>query len=87
MLATSPQAVELLIVRSQSLANRRHLPSQAKVRSTTHRLGSKTKPFALFGHLTISRRLIHFIQRGLDIDIELMFGLWSSYVRLTRCLT
>ena len=54
ILATSAQAVELSIVRSQSLANRRHLPSHAKVRSTTHRLGSRTKPFALSGRLTVS---------------------------------
>ena len=54
ILATSAQAVELSIVRSQSLANRRHLPSHAKVRSTTHRMGSRTKPFALSGRLTVS---------------------------------
>ena len=54
ILARSAQAVELSIVRSQSLANRRHLPSHAKVRSTTHRLGSRTKPFALSGRLTVS---------------------------------
>src|ERR1700686_2503981 len=32
---------------SQSLASLRHRPSQAKVRSTTHRLGRTTKAFAL----------------------------------------
>ena len=31
---------------SQSLPSRRHRPSQAKVRSTTHRLGKTAKPFA-----------------------------------------
>ena len=31
-----------------------NLPSHAKVRSTTHRLGSRTKPFALSGRLTVS---------------------------------
>jgi hypothetical protein len=39
--------VRLLRLRhSQSLASRRHRPSQAKVRSTTPRLGRTTKPCA-----------------------------------------
>src|SRR3954449_11396155 len=40
MLATRAQALELSIVFSQSLARRRHRPSQASVRSTTHRRGN-----------------------------------------------
>ena len=39
---------------SQSLANLRHRPSQEKVRSTTHRLGKTSKPFAVSERLTIS---------------------------------
>ena len=39
---------------SQSLASLRHLPSHAKVRSTTQRLGTSTKPFAASERLTIS---------------------------------
>ena len=41
MLATRAQALELSIVFSQSLARRRHRPSQASVRSTAHRLRLK----------------------------------------------
>ncbi len=40
---------------SQSFANRRHLPSHAKVRSTTQRRGRTSKPFALSVRLTIWR--------------------------------
>ncbi|AWI61868.1 transposase [Sinorhizobium fredii] len=40
---------------SQSLANRRHLPSHAKVRSTTQRRGRTSKPLALSVRLTIWR--------------------------------
>nr|KIS30089.1 hypothetical protein TQ38_24740 [Novosphingobium sp. P6W] len=40
-------AVEDAMVVSQSLARRRHRPSHAKVRSTTHRRGRTWKPFAL----------------------------------------
>jgi len=39
---------------SQSFANLRHLPSHAKVRSTTQRRGMTSKPFALSERLTIS---------------------------------
>ena len=39
---------------SWSLGFRRDRASQAKVRSTTQRLGSGTKPLASFGRLTIS---------------------------------
>lgn len=39
---------------SQSLANLRHRPSQAKVRSTTHRRGSTSKPLAVPERFTIS---------------------------------
>lgn len=40
--------------RSKSLASLRHLPSHAKVRSTTHRRGRTSKPLALSDRLTIS---------------------------------
>jgi transposase len=39
---------------SQSLASRRHRPSQPMVRSTIHRMGSTTKPLAWSDRLTIS---------------------------------
>ena len=39
-------AVAILVRFSKSLANRRHRFSQASVRSTTHRLGMTTNPFA-----------------------------------------
>lgn len=42
------------MVRSKSLANRRHLSSQANVRSTTHRRGKTSKPLALSDRLMIS---------------------------------
>jgi len=42
------------MVRSKSLASLRHLPSHAKVRSTTHRRGKTWKPMTPFGRLTIS---------------------------------
>ena len=37
---------------SQSLASRRQRPSQAKVRSTTHRRGRTSKPLAVSERLT-----------------------------------
>jgi len=39
---------------SQSFARRRHLPSQANVRSTTHRRGRTSNPFANSDRFTIS---------------------------------
>ena len=54
MLAMQVHAVELSIVRSQSFASLRQRPSQAKVRSTTHRRGSSSKPCAVSERLTIS---------------------------------
>ena len=42
MLAMAAHAVELSIDRTQSLARRRHLPSHAKVRSTTQQRGNET---------------------------------------------
>lgn len=39
---------------SQSLASLRHRPSQAKVRSTTHRRGRTSKPLAVSVRLIIS---------------------------------
>jgi hypothetical protein len=46
MWATKIQATALSIVASKSLARRRHRPSQPRVRSPTHRRGSRTKPWA-----------------------------------------
>ena len=43
---------------SQSFASLRQRPSHAKVRSTTHRLGMTSKPFAVSERLTISS--VHF---------------------------
>ncbi len=54
MLAMNVHAVELSIVRSQSLASLRHRPSQAKVRSTTHRRGITANPLAVSLCLTTS---------------------------------
>ncbi len=54
MLAINVQAVELARDFSQSFARRRHLPSHAKVRSTTHRRGRTSKPFAVSERLMIS---------------------------------
>jgi len=47
-------AVALSMVRSKSLASLRLRPSQAKVRSTTQRRGSSSKPLAWSDRLTIS---------------------------------
>lgn len=44
MEATNIHASALAIVASKSLASRRQRPSQAKVRSTTHRCGRTSKP-------------------------------------------
>ena len=38
---------------SRSTLRRRHLPSQANVRSTVHRIGSVTQPSASFGRRTM----------------------------------
>ena len=54
MEAMSAQVVEDAIEVSQSLASRRHRPSHAKVRSTTHRRGKRTKPLAASERLMIS---------------------------------
>ncbi len=45
--------------RSSSRAKRRNRAAQAKVRSTTQRRGSKTKPRLASGSLTTSRRIPH----------------------------
>jgi len=47
-------ASEDRIVFSRSLLSRRHLPSQAKVRSTVHRIGSFTQPSAPSGRRTMT---------------------------------
>ena len=52
--AKSRTARAVLVRFSKSLASRRHLPSQANVLSTTHRLGMTSKPTAVSDRLTIS---------------------------------
>lgn len=52
--AISAHAVEEAMEVSQSLARRRHLPSQAKVRSTTYRRGSTSELLAASERLMIS---------------------------------
>ena len=52
--AKSRKARAVLVRFSKSLASRRHLPSQANVLSTTHRLGMTSKPTAASDRLTIS---------------------------------
>lgn len=54
MFAIKTQACADSSCRSQSFASLRHLPSHAKVRTTTHRRGRTSKPLALSGRLTIS---------------------------------
>ena len=54
MWAIVAHAVEFSMELSQSLANLRHLPSQAKVRSTTHLRGRTAKPSAVSERLMIS---------------------------------
>ena len=53
MWATSVQASGLWMVALTSLASLRHRPNQAKIRSTTHRLGKTSKPFAVSDRLMI----------------------------------
>src|SRR6516165_755250 len=52
-LAMRSQAVALAMDASKSLASRRQRPSQAKVRSTTHRRGRSWKPLTPCGRSTI----------------------------------
>ena len=47
------KARAVLLRFSKSLARRRHLPSHAKVLSTTHLLGMTSKPMAVSDRLTI----------------------------------
>src|SRR5258705_4624554 len=54
MWATSIQAASVAADTSKSLARRRHLPHQAKVRSTTQRRGTSWKPLTPCGRWTIS---------------------------------
>src|SRR5882672_5612645 len=54
ILATRIQATALSIEASKSLARRRHRPIQARVRSTTQRRLTRTKPLASSARLTIS---------------------------------
>jgi hypothetical protein len=53
-LAIRVQAVELSSDRSQSFAKLRHRRSHANVRSTTHRRGRTSNPFAVSERLMIS---------------------------------
>ena len=54
MFATRIHAVALSMEASKSFARRRLRQSQAKVRSTTHRRGSTSKPFAVLERGMIS---------------------------------
>lgn len=54
MEATNIRASALAIVASKSLVSGRQSPSQAKVRSTTHRHGRTSKPLAMSERLMIS---------------------------------
>ena len=54
MLAMFAHAVVLSIDFSQSLANLRHRPSHANVRSTTHHRGKTSKPFVVSDRLMTS---------------------------------
>ncbi len=54
MWAMKPQASAEAMDFSQSLSSRRHLPSHAKVRSTTHLRGRTSKPLAVSDRLMIS---------------------------------
>ena len=67
MLATRIHACAEAIDFSQSLASRRHRLSQAKVLSTTHRLGRSSKPW----HFAVSERLmISSFQRPMSGALE-----------------
>jgi len=54
MEASRRNASALSVRFSKSLARRRQRLSQARVRSTTHRIGSTSNPLALSGRFTIS---------------------------------
>lgn len=69
MWAMRSQASALAMVFSQSFAIRRHLPSHAKVRSTTHRRGMTSKPFAVSERLTICN-----VQRPIFSSAPLSLG-------------
>ena len=69
MCAMSAHAVELSIDVSQSFARRRHLPSHAKVRSTTHRRGKSLKPL-----VSSHRRMTSIVQPPLPFSACLSFG-------------
>ena len=62
MFATRIHAVALSMEASKSFARRRLRQSQAKVRSTTHRRGSTSKPFAVLGRGMIS--IVHLPSLG-----------------------
>ena len=57
MLAKRRKASDIRVRFSKSLASLRQRPIQANVRSTIHRFGSTTKPFAWSDRLTICSRL------------------------------
>ena len=81
MLATVAQAVELSMERSQSLAKRRHRPSHANVRSTTHRRGKSWKSFCGIGALIgvpVTRRYASRPQGGARTALTSMLWLWRN---------
>ena len=65
---------------SQSFASLRHRPSQAKGRSTTHRFGKTTKPFAASERLTISTFTRAMIFRGGSGNLNTL-DKWSFCLR------
>src|SRR6056297_1183533 len=69
MCAIVTQAAALAIDFSQSFDRRRHLPSQARVRSTTHRRGKTSNPSAVSERLTICSA-----QCPIDFNVSLNFG-------------
>lgn len=69
MWAMRSQALALAIVFSQSFAIRRHIPSHAKVRSTTHLRGMTLNPCAVSERLTNCS-----VQRPIFSNAPLSFG-------------
>lgn len=69
MCAIVTHAAALAMVFSQSFDRRRHRPSQASVRSTTHRRGKTSKPSAVSERLTIWT-----VQRPIDFRASRSLG-------------
>ena len=76
MWAMRIQACALAIDLSQSFDRRRQRPSPAKVRSTTHRRGSTSKPCAVSERLTICT-----VKRSDDLQGVSQFGARIAAVR------